>query len=69
MLNSKKTSLLILGTTSVVCSRVMFSFFNDPEGPNLLVVIEHQQYFDWGIIGDHIMKRALELLSKSNNEF
>lgn len=36
---SKKTSLLILGITSLVCSRIMFFFFNDPEGPNLLVVI------------------------------
>lgn len=38
-LKSKKTSLLILAVTSLVCSRVMFIFFNDPEGPNLLVVI------------------------------
>ncbi len=36
---SKKISLLILFVTSLVCSRVMFLFFNDPEGPNLLVVI------------------------------
>ena len=36
---SKKTSLLILGITALVCSRVMFAFFNDPEGPNLLVVM------------------------------
>lgn len=36
---SKKASLLILGITSIICSRVMFLFFNDPEGPNLLVVI------------------------------
>lgn len=35
---SKKTSLLILGVTALVCSRVLFSLFNDPEGPNLLVV-------------------------------
>lgn len=35
---SKKISLLILGVTSAVCSRAMFFFFNDPEGPNLLVV-------------------------------
>ena len=35
---SKKTSLIILGTTSLVFSRVMFFFFNDPEGPNLLIV-------------------------------
>jgi hypothetical protein len=38
-LNSKKISLLILGITSLVFSRVMFLFFNDPEGPNVLVVI------------------------------
>ena len=35
---SKKTSLIILGLTALVCSRPMFHFFNDPEGPNLLVV-------------------------------
>ncbi len=35
---SKKISLLILGITSLVCSRTMFLFFNDPEGPNLLMV-------------------------------
>ena len=38
-LQSKKASLLILGITSLVCSRVLFIFFDDPEGPNLLVVI------------------------------
>ncbi len=36
--NSKKTSLILLGITAVVCSRAMFFFFNDPEGPNLLIV-------------------------------
>ena len=35
---SKNTQLLILGATSLVCSRTLFSFFDDPEGPNLLVV-------------------------------
>lgn len=35
----KKTSLLILGLTSLALSRGMFWFFDDPEGPNLLVVI------------------------------
>jgi hypothetical protein len=38
-LNSKKTSLIILGITALTFSRVMFSLFNDPEGPNLLIVI------------------------------
>lgn len=36
---SKRTSLIILGITSLVCSRAMFAFFNDPEGPNLLIVV------------------------------
>jgi hypothetical protein len=38
-LTLKKTELLILGVTALVCSRAMFAFFNDPEGPNLLIVI------------------------------
>ena len=33
-----KTYLLILGITAIVCSRSLFFFFDDPEGPNLLVV-------------------------------
>ncbi len=36
---SKKTSLIILGATSLVGSKVFFSLINDPEGPNLLVVV------------------------------
>lgn len=38
-LKSKRISLLILGVTALVFSRVMFSLFHDSEGPNLLVVI------------------------------
>ena len=34
----KKISLVILGVTAILFSRAMFLFFNDPEGPNLLVV-------------------------------
>ena len=37
-LNSKKSSLLILAMTAALCSRAMFAFFDDPEGPNLVVV-------------------------------
>ena len=37
-LESKKTSLLLLVITAFVCSRALFSFFPDPEGPNLLIV-------------------------------
>jgi hypothetical protein len=35
---SKKYSLIILGLTSLICSRTLFALFDDPEGPNLLVV-------------------------------
>lgn len=38
-LESRKYSLIILGITSLVCSRAVFFFFNDPEGPNLLIVM------------------------------
>jgi len=34
-----KTSLLILGITSLICSRLMFFFFSDPEGPNPVVIV------------------------------
>lgn len=35
---SKKISLLILAATAIICSRLLFFFFSDPEGPNLLIV-------------------------------
>ncbi len=35
---SKKTPFIIIGITSAIFSRTMFFFFDDPEGPNLLVV-------------------------------
>jgi hypothetical protein len=35
---SKKISLVILGATAILCSRILFFFFNDTEGPNLLIV-------------------------------
>ena len=37
-LESKKTSLLLLVITALACSRALFFFFHDPEGPNLLIV-------------------------------
>lgn len=36
---SEKASLLILGIISLVCSRFLFFLFDDPEGPNLLIVV------------------------------
>jgi hypothetical protein len=38
-LTSKKATLVILGITALACSRAMFMFFSDPEGPNLLIVV------------------------------
>lgn len=38
-LKSKNTGLIILGITALIFSRIMFVFFNDPEGPNLLIVM------------------------------
>jgi hypothetical protein len=37
-LESKRTSLLLLGITALACSRTLFFLFHDPEGPNLLIV-------------------------------
>lgn len=34
-----KVLLLILGAFSLVSSRLVFFFINDPEGPNLLIVV------------------------------
>ena len=35
----QKVPLIILGVLSLVASRAVFLFINDPEGPNLLVVV------------------------------
>lgn len=37
--DSKKISLVLLGITSILGSRAMFAFLNDPEGPNLPIVM------------------------------
>jgi hypothetical protein len=37
-IDSKNTSLLLLVITAFVCSGTLFRLFDDPEGPNLLVV-------------------------------
>lgn len=35
---SKNISLVILAVTAMACSRTLFFFFNDAEGPNALIV-------------------------------
>jgi hypothetical protein len=37
--DSKKASLVLMAITAAGCSRALFAFFHDPEGPNLLVVV------------------------------
>lgn len=37
--NHPKTPLIILGITSLICSRTWFALLDDPEGPNLFIVI------------------------------
>jgi hypothetical protein len=37
--NLRNGTLLVLAVTALACSRAMFAFFDDPEGPNLLVVV------------------------------
>ncbi len=36
---SKKASFVILGISALICAKALFSFFNDPEGTNLLVTV------------------------------
>lgn len=36
---SQKTTLIVLALTAIILSRAMFWFFDDPEGPNVPVVL------------------------------
>lgn len=36
---SKKASLSILAIAAIALSRILFALFDDPEGPNLLIVV------------------------------
>jgi len=46
-------------------------FVSDPDGDiteiKLIDPKDYKQYFDWGEIGERIMKRAMEMLEKYNN--
>lgn len=37
--HSKKTWLILLAIVSIICSRALFFLIDDPEGPNLLIVL------------------------------
>ena len=60
---SKKTSLVILGATALVCSRAMFLFLNDPEGTNLLVVIGMTAIVYFVSLSVFVFNPSIKLLS------
>lgn len=37
--NSRRISLMLLVVTAIICSRTLFFFIDDAEGPNLLIVM------------------------------
>ncbi|MFA7216685.1 MAG: NUDIX hydrolase [Candidatus Paceibacterota bacterium] len=47
-------------------------FVSDPDGDiteiKLIDPKDYKQYFDWGEVGDHIIKRAIELKNIYNND-
>lgn len=38
-MKTAKMHILVLGIVSLACSRTWFAFIDDPEGPNLLIVV------------------------------
>jgi ADP-ribose pyrophosphatase YjhB (NUDIX family) len=56
---------VITQTRSVCIVESYGPFVSDPDGDitkiELIDPRDYKSYFDWGVIGDHIMRRALEL--------
>jgi ADP-ribose pyrophosphatase YjhB (NUDIX family) len=54
-------------TRSVCIVEPYGEFVSDPDDDiteiKLIDPAEYKKYFDWGVVGDHLMKRALELKS------
>lgn len=54
-------------TRSVCIVEPYGPFVSDPDGDITKIALidpkDYKQYFDWGEIGDHIMKRALEMVA------
>ena len=59
---SKKVSLIILGITSIVGSKLLFALFNDPEGPNLLVVTVGAAIIYFLTLGVYVSKSFSSLM-------
>lgn len=60
--NSKNRTWIILGIASLLCSRIVFSFINDPEGPNLLVVFALALVFFCIFLALYLNKNLFKLL-------
>jgi ADP-ribose pyrophosphatase YjhB (NUDIX family) len=58
---------VVTQTRSVCIVEPYGDFVSDPDGDiteiQLIDSSEYKKYFDWGIVGDHIMERALEIVS------
>lgn len=63
----------IVQTRSVCIVEPYGPFVSDPDGGEITKIElidpkDYKTYFDWGIIGDHIMQRVLQLKSKMDVE-
>jgi hypothetical protein len=56
---------MVTQTRSVCIVETYGDFVSDPDGDiaeiKLIDPAEYKKYFDWGIIGDHLIERALKL--------
>ena len=65
--NSKKTPLIILAIIALISSRVIFTFVNDPEGPNLLIVLVLAAFIYAVLVGVYVLVNSIKVLSKKDN--
>ena len=63
-----ETHRIITQTRSVCIVEPYGDFLSDPDGDiteiKLIDPVEYKKYFDWGVVGDHLLERALELKIK-----
>lgn len=63
---------VISQTRSVCLVEPYGPFVSDPDGDitkiELIDPKDYKQYFDWGIVGDHIMQRALQIKAIMDSE-
>jgi len=62
---------IVSQTRSVCLVEPYGDFITDPDGDiteiKLIDPQDYKQYFDWGIIGDHIMERALQIKARMDS--